>query len=68
MDVLDRNNMKGHYLLMNNAPINTPVKVREIVESRGYQCLYLPAYSPFLNPIEGFGESKGWCKAKCIDC
>ena len=27
MDVLDRNNMKGHYLVMDNAPIHTPVKV-----------------------------------------
>ena len=33
MDVLDRNNMKGHYLVMDNAPIHTPVKVRELVES-----------------------------------
>jgi transposase len=46
--------MKGHYLLMNNAPIHTPVKVCELVESRGYQCLNLPPYSPFLNPIEEF--------------
>src|ERR1700731_4176229 len=59
MDVLDRNNMKGHYLVMDNAPIHTPVKVRELVESRGYQCLYLPPYSPFLNPIEEF-----WSKVK----
>jgi hypothetical protein len=59
MDVLDRNNMKGHYLVMDNAPIHTTVKVRELVESRGYQCLYLPPYSPFLNPIEAF-----WSKVK----
>jgi transposase len=59
MDVLDRNDMKVHYLVMDNAPIHTPVKVREIVESRGYTCLYLPPYSPFLNPIEEF-----WSKVK----
>jgi transposase len=59
MDVLDRNNMKGHYLVMDNAPIHTPVKVRELIESRGYRCLYLPPYSPFLNPIEEF-----WSKVK----
>jgi hypothetical protein len=46
MDVLDRNNMKGHYPVMDNAPIHTSVKVRELVESRCYQCLYLPPYSP----------------------
>jgi len=54
MDVLDRNNMKWHYLVMKNAPIHTPVRVRVLVESRGYQCVYLPPYSPFLNPIEEF--------------
>jgi transposase len=59
IDVLDRNDMKGHYLVMDNAPIHTPLKVRELVESRGYKCLYLPPYSPFLNPIEEF-----WSKVK----
>src|SRR3981189_3721566 len=51
--------MKVHYVLMDNAPIHTPVKVRETVESRGYKCLYLPPYSPFLNRIEEF-----WSKVK----
>jgi len=37
MNVLDRNNMKGHYLVMDNAPIHTPAKVRDLVESRGIQ-------------------------------
>ena len=54
MDVLDRNIMKGQYLIMDNAPIHTPVKVRELVESRGYKCLYLPPYSSFLNCSEEF--------------
>jgi transposase len=58
-NVLDRNNMKGNYLVMDNAPIHTPVKVRELVESRGYNCLYLPSYCPFLNLIEEF-----WSKVK----
>ena len=59
IDVLDTNEMKGHYLVMDNAPIHTPVNVRELVEGRGYKCLYLPPYSPFLNPIEEF-----WSKLK----
>jgi hypothetical protein len=59
MDVLDTNDMKGYYLVMDNAPIHTPVKVRALVEGRGYKCLYLPPYSPFLNPIEEF-----WSKVK----
>ena len=59
MDVLDRHDMKGYYLVMDNAPIHTPTKVCDLVESRGYKCLYLPPYSPFLNPIEEF-----WSKVK----
>ena len=59
MDVLDKNEMKGHYLVMDNAPIHTPSAVRDSIESRGYKCLYLPPYSPFLNPIEEF-----WAKVK----
>jgi transposase len=51
--------MKGNYLVMDNAPIYTPVKVHELVESRGYKCLYPSLYSPFLNPIEEF-----WSKVK----
>ena len=39
MDVLDRNDMKGHYIVMDNAPIHTPVKVRDLIESRGYNIL-----------------------------
>jgi transposase len=68
MDVLDRNNMKGHYLVMDNAPIHTPFKVRELIESRGYRCLYLPSYSPFLNPIEEFwSKVKAGVRRKFID-
>lgn len=59
MDVLDKNNMKCHHLVMDNAPIHTPEAVRKFIESRGYKCLYLPPYSPFLNPIEEF-----WSKVK----
>ena len=31
--------MKGNYLVMDNAPIYTPVKVRDLIESRGYNIL-----------------------------
>jgi transposase len=59
MDVLDKNSMQGYYLVMDNAPIHTPAKVRDLIESRRYKCLYLPPYSPFLNPVEEF-----WSKVK----
>lgn len=59
IDVLDRHNMKGYYLVLDNAPIHNPAKLRDLVESRCYKCLYLPPYSLFLNPIKEF-----WSKVK----
>jgi transposase len=41
--------------VMDNAPIHTPAAIRALIENRGYKCLYLPLYSPFLNPIVEFG-------------
>lgn len=46
--------MKGFFLIMDNAPIHTNKLLRSIIEDRGYRCLYLPPYSPELNPIEQF--------------
>ncbi|KAG0767881.1 hypothetical protein G6F18_003787 [Rhizopus arrhizus] len=46
--------MKGHYLVMDNAPIHTSENIAKYVESRGYRCTYLPPYPPELNPIEQF--------------
>ncbi|KAG1201467.1 hypothetical protein G6F70_003144 [Rhizopus microsporus] len=54
MDMLDKNNLRGFYIVMDNASVHKPNKVRECIEKRGYKCVYLPPYSPFLNPIEEF--------------
>ncbi|CEJ05593.1 hypothetical protein RMCBS344292_19531 [Rhizopus microsporus] len=55
MDEMDQYpHMKGHYLVMDNAPIHTSEDIAKYVESRGYRCVYLPPYSPELNPIEQF--------------
>ncbi|KAG1448982.1 hypothetical protein G6F55_010385 [Rhizopus delemar] len=55
MDEMDRfPHMKGHFLVMDNAPIHTSDNIAKYVESRGYRCAYLPPYSPELNPIEQF--------------
>lgn len=59
MDVLDKNNSKGQYIVMNNAPIRKPITVKKCIEDKDYKCLYLPPYSPFLNPIKEF-----WSKVK----
>lgn len=44
--------MKGRYLVMNNAPIHKAVDIVKYIKSQGYRCAYHPAYSPELNPIE----------------
>jgi transposase len=59
MDVLDKNDMKDQYIVMDNAPIHKPKVIRKLIEDRGYKCLYLLPYSLFLNPIEEI-----WLKVK----
>lgn len=54
MDVLDKNDMKGYFLVMNNASIHHGARIEQEMKDRGYKPLYLPPYSPFLNPIEEF--------------
>ncbi|KAG1206990.1 hypothetical protein G6F35_011095 [Rhizopus arrhizus] len=46
--------MKGYYIVMDNAPIHTADTIEAMITERGYKCVYLPPYSPELNPIEQF--------------
>jgi transposase len=47
-------------VVMDNLSSPKGPRVRELVEARGCELLYLPAYSPDLNPIEGaFAKLKG---------
>lgn len=47
-------NMKGYYLVMDNASIHKSQPMQRKIEKRGYNIMYLPPYSPELNPIEQF--------------
>jgi transposase len=52
---------------MDNALIHTSPEIQNIIESRGYKYVYLPPYSPFLNPIEEFwSEVKAGIKRECL--
>ena len=42
----------GDIVVMDNLPCHKVAGVQEAIESRGAQLLYLPPYSPDLNPIE----------------
>ncbi len=39
-------------VLLDNLGAHKPKRIRELVEARGAEVLFLPSYSPDLNPIE----------------
>ena len=50
----------GQVVIMDNLSAHKPAKVRELIERRGCELIYLPAYSPDFNPIEeAFSKIKG---------
>lgn len=50
----------GQVVVMDNLSAHKGGRVRELIEARGCTLLYLPAYSPDLNPIEeAFSKIKG---------
>jgi transposase len=51
----------GDVVVMNNLSSHKVAGVRERIEAVGAECLYLPPYSPDLNPIE-----KAWSKLKLL--
>ncbi len=54
----------GQIVVMDNLSAHKGGRVREIVEGRGCELMYLPPYSPDLNPIEGaFAKLKGRLRA-----
>ncbi|MDQ5810866.1 MAG: IS630 family transposase [Actinomycetota bacterium] len=42
----------GQVVVMDNLGAHRPKRVRELIEARGCELIYLPPYSPDLNPIE----------------
>jgi transposase len=42
----------GQVVIMDNLSAHKPARVRELIESRGCELVYLPPYSPDFNPIE----------------
>ncbi|KAG1470299.1 hypothetical protein G6F56_002763 [Rhizopus delemar] len=52
MDVLDKHNKKGMFIVMDNCRIHHSAFVVDAINKQGYKPLFVPPYSPFLNPIE----------------
>ena len=41
----------GQVVVMDNLGAHRPKRIRELIEERGCELVYLPSYSPDLNPI-----------------
>lgn len=55
---------QGQVVIMDNAAFHKSVKIKELIESVGCKLLYLPPYSPDLNPIEKFwANMKRWIRS-----
>ena len=53
----------GHIIILDNLNTHTGAKVRQAIEARGCQLLFLPSYSPDLSPIEeAFSKLKAFLR------
>lgn len=66
-DLLPRMNkwpLPNSVLVVDNASIHKVAGIRELVEGHGMRLMFLPSYSPDLNPIElAFSSIKAWLHA-----
>jgi transposase len=55
----------GQVVIMDNAAFHKSKRTRALIESVGCRLIFLPPYSPDLNPIEKFwANMKKWIKEK----
>ena len=55
----------GQVVIMDNASFHKSQKIKDLIESVGCKLIFLPPYSPDLNPIEKFwANMKRWIKGK----
>ena len=58
----------GQVIVMDNASFHKSQKTQELIESVGCRIIFLPPYSPDLNPIEKFwANMKRWIKDKITE-
>jgi transposase len=57
---------KGQVVVMDNLSAHKGQRVRDLIEAKGCELIYLPPYSPDFNPIEGaFSKLKNYLRAAC---
>ncbi|KAG0421621.1 hypothetical protein DMUE_6280, partial [Dictyocoela muelleri] len=65
--VLNQKGIHGTTIIMDNVPFHKNIEIQNLIENAGHNILYLPPYSPFLNPIENlFSQWK--YKVKTSNC
>ena len=58
----------GQIVIMDNASFHKSQQTRDLIEAAGCKLIFLPPYSPDLNPIEKFwANMKKWIKKKISD-
>ncbi|XP_074593545.1 uncharacterized protein LOC141849223 [Brevipalpus obovatus] len=63
IEKLKNDRIRGAILIMDNVPFHHKDSVEALIKENGHKLLFLPAYSPFLNPIENlFNELKHYVK------
>ena len=56
---------RGQIVVMDNLSVHKSTRVSDLVEQRGCELWFLPAYSPDLNPTEeAFSREEAFSKAK----
>ncbi len=57
---------EGQVVVMDRLPAHKPNRVRDLIEGRGLELIYLPSYSPDYNPIEeAFSKIKEILRRAC---
>jgi transposase len=65
-DVLCPTLERGQVVVMDNLSAHKGERVRELIEAKGCELVYLPPYSPDFNPIEqAFSKLKSYLRAAC---
>jgi transposase len=65
-DVLLPTLKRGQVVVMDNLSSHKRERVRDLIEAKGCQLIYLPPYSPDFNPIEqAFSKIKSYLRAAC---
>jgi transposase len=57
---------EGQVVVMDNLGAHRPKRIRELIEARGAELVFVPSYSPDLNPIEqAFSKIKSYLREAC---